>query len=116
MHIAPFHFTVKNEHAESDFLGYLTYGASRRNKQITRVMINTGAGNEHVMDMQPTYALEGDRAYLDHEYLMVFATHMHETGLMDEYFSVDAYEPPKDFEEAGFLEFLRDNGATLKFW
>lgn len=111
MHIAPFIFKIDRLERPIEFMGYLTYKNSRRNKDDIRVYINTGQGNEFVLNMP----VEENK----HKYLSVFAFWAYEHGHMDDWFDTDFSLPcslPANFAEDDFLKFLKTHKAELRFW
>lgn len=114
MHIAPFHFTVDNKFGKHNFLGYLVYKPSRRNKQKLRVYMNLGAGNDLIGEVPVTIDLEAKKAWCDYDYFEMFAQWLEGYGYDEEYF--DKQMPGEDRNQAYLEWFFKANGATLRFW
>jgi hypothetical protein len=109
MHIAPFHFTVSNEHTDMDFLGYLRYSTSRRNKEKVRVHICTGADMEYVDEY------DEKRGY---NYHVMFYKWLYETGIAEEIGLPmgDLCEYSNDINAEELDKQLEIVGGSLKFW
>lgn len=119
MHIAPFHFMSKNAAGEQDFLGYLVYKPSRRNKQKLRVYFNVGAGNDFVTELDVTIDMDPDTppdvaAWFEYDYYEMFAQYleMHEYDL--EYFGESL--PGQDRNQNYLRQWMQARGADLRFW
>jgi hypothetical protein len=112
MHIAPFHFVAK--HTDTDFLGYLVYKPSRRNKDKVRVYMNVGAGNDFIGELDITIDLENNKSYFQYDYYEFFAywLEMHEYDL--EYVGVNM--PGEDRNEEYLRQWLEGKDVQLRFW
>lgn len=123
MHITPLHFTVNNESAQIDFLGYLKYQRSRRNKEAVRVYFCNGGDMEYITEIQLSLDDMDGHAYFDYDHTRMMAIYLNENGYMEEYLAVENYEltPETDyrgktFDEKVFMKLLADNKITLRFW